>query len=141
MRRGLWPLSRDAVASDLPMIVDLLEQFHGEADQPQEFNRQDTVEFMAGMIENHIVIVSENGVICGIIAPTPVNKAWKVAFELYWYAKDGKGGKLLMNFMKTARELGASEIRLSSRVTTPKIGKFLERMGFSHDEQVYRSVV
>ena len=134
---------REAKLSDLPMIVDLLEEFHNEADQPQEFIREDMGEFMSGMIEmdGAIVLVSGNGLICGFLMPSPVNRLWTVCLELYWYAKDGKGNQLMKSFMKQAAELGVDELRVSHQSITPKVGKYLKGLGFSRDENVYKRLV
>jgi N-acetylglutamate synthase-like GNAT family acetyltransferase len=134
---------REATIADLPMIVDLLQEFHSGTEQPQGFVRGDVYDFMRGMIEGDsaIVLVSGKGLICGFVMPTVANKAWLVCLELYWYAKDGKGYKLMKAFTDRAKELGVNEVRFSHRSATPKIGKYLEKQGYSLDEQVYKRLL
>lgn len=130
---------REATNNDVAKIVDLLERFHADAEQPQRFIEKDTTVFMAGMIESPdaIVLISEDGLICGLIGSSPINSSWKIAFELFWYATDGQGSALLDEYMKKTDELGVDEVRLSHRAVTPKVGNHFNRMGLAHDETVY----
>ena len=134
---------RPATEDDLPQIVEIVRGFHGEANQPQEFDENDMWNFMAGMIGLHdaIVLMSGNGFICGIVTPSPVNQKWKIAMELCWYARDMSGFKLLREFENTAKEMGVSEIRISHRATTPKVGRYLNSKGYRHDETVHTRIV
>lgn len=133
---------RDAEFSDVSNITDMLAEFHAEADQPYEFRRADTVQFVRNMIASPagIVLTSGGGFVCGLLTPCPANNRWNMGMELYWWAKDGKGGSLMKAFKKKALEMGANEIRVSHRASTPKVGTFLERDGFSLDENVYARV-
>ena len=133
---------RAAKQSDIPMIVALWEDFHAEANPPYSFDKPSAYAFVGGMIESKdaIVLVSSRGVICGFVTPNPVNFEWKMAMELYWWAEDGKGGELMKAFKKQARDMGADEIRISCRASTPKVGNHLERTGFALDEQVYTRI-
>lgn len=133
---------REATSSDVTMIVGLLHNFHAQDNPPYSFDADDTATFISNMIENPnaIVLVSDAGVICGFLAPCPVSFAWKIAMELYWWAEDGKGSQLMKSFKKHALDMGASEMRISCRASTPKIGSHLERTGFALDEQVYTRV-
>ena len=133
---------KSATKDDIPRIVAMVKKFHASADQPQEFIESDAVGFVSEMIQSPsaIVLTTEKSVIAGILAQSPINIGWKICFELCWWSEDGKGSLLAKSFMKTALELGANEIRFSCRSSTPEIGNHLERMGFSHDELVYRRV-
>ena len=133
---------KSATKDDIPRIVAMMREFHASAEQPQEFIEGDAAAFVSEMIQNQraIVLATEKGFIAGFMAQSPVNIGWNVCFELYWWAKDGKGDALAKKFMKTALELGANEIRFSYRPNTPKIGKHLERMGYVRDEICYRKV-
>ncbi len=133
---------RDATLDDADMIVELWGRFHAQASPPYEFVADDASAFIGGMIESQdaIVLVSGRGVVCGFLVPAPVNFAWKIAMELCWWAEDGKGGELMKAFKKQALDMGADEIRISCRASTPKIGSHLERTGFALDEQVYTRI-
>ena len=133
---------RTALIKDVPRIVDMMQEFHAEADQPQEFDSASAFIFMSNMIsDNHIVYVSEKGFICGFVAPSPVNDEWKIGLELYWFAKDGKGSQLMNAFTEAAERRGAKEVRFSHRANTPKIEQHLLKIGYAHDEQVYTRVI
>lgn len=132
---------RRARFSDIDRIVKLLERFHAQADQWQDFVRKDTERFIRNMMPNGTVLVSDGGVICGFVTSSPVNSQWLIAMELYWYAEDGSGERLLQGFEQAAREQGANEIRMSHRASTGKVGRHLEKRGYRHDETVYARIL
>lgn len=133
---------RTAIIKDVPNIVRMMREFHSEAKQLQEFDDISAYNFMANMIhENHIVYVSKGGFICGFVTPSPINSEWKIAMELFLWAKDGKGVQLMNAFTEAAERRGASEVRFSCRANTPKFENHLQRVGYTHDEQVYTRVI
>lgn len=119
-----------------------MAEFHDKAGQPQTFDADSARDFMAGMIEGgQIVLVNRGGFICGFVTPSPVNSKWFLALELFWWSDGGGGVALMDGFTKVAIERGANEIRFSCRASTPKIERYLKRVGYSHDEQVYKKVI
>lgn len=135
---------RDATTADIPRIVDMMQRFHAIASQPQEFCRDSMASFMTGLIEapGGIVLICDGGMISGAVTPSPVNAKWLICFELSWWSERARDGvRLMKTFAERAEIMGASEIRFSFRASTPKIGKFLIKSGFTHDEQVYTRLI
>ena len=133
---------KPAILSDASRIVDMMGEFHNAANQPQEFDPASAFITISNMIEaDQLVFISENGFICGSLMPSPVNFSWMLALELYWWSKDGKGVQLMNAFIAEAIGRGANEILVSHRAATPRIGRYMERSGFSHDGTVYRRLI
>ena len=134
---------RKAELDDVRKIVDLLREFHSQADQPQEFNDDDAHKFIRSMVfsPSAIMMVSDNGMICGMIVPSPINSAWRYLMEFYWYAKDGSGQKLLRAFEGAGEEMGVNEIRVSHRDSTSKVGRYLMKRGYQRNSTDYARII
>ena len=128
---------RKAELRDAKKITDLLQRFHSQSNQPQEFIFADMFSFIEEMIETQIVIVGDSSVICGIVVASPLNSNWRTSMELYWYAEDGSGVRLLTAFEKASKKMGADEVRLAHFVQNPKVGRYLIKKGYCLDEIVY----
>lgn len=86
------------------------------------------------------VFVSEIGVIAGVLAPLYYNPQHVQAVELWWWAEDGNGGKLLAAFEEWAWARGASDINMSTldHFTPPGVDKMLLRRGYVLRDKTYR---
>lgn len=134
---------KKAELEDVRKIVDLLCEFHSQAGQPQDFIDDDAHKFVRFMIfsPSAIMLVSDNGMICGLLVQCPINSEWLMALELYWYAKDGNGALLMNAFEKASIDMGAHEIRITHRDPTPKIGRFLRLIGYNPSEVSHARII
>lgn len=126
---------------DLGRILVMGHKFHEAAGNPFEFDPEATAKAVADMMDNGCVLVTERGMIGGIIAPTWCRPDWRVAVELFWWAEDGRGRQLLRGFVDWAREQGAQEVRMTTLSGLDVADKVLKRSGFQPREASYSRVI
>lgn len=106
---------RRASQSDLAEAVAFATQFHAESVHsyipivPQVLEA-----WMADLIGQGIVYLSERGIIGGLLSPIYFNPDYKVAVELFWWAPVG-GHELRKAFEAWAVEQGANSIQFSGQ--------------------------
>lgn len=86
------------------------------------------------------VFVSEGGVIAGVISPLYYNPDHRQAVELWWWAEDGNGLRLLQAFEKWAENAGAHDVNMSTldHYTPPGVENLLERRGYQLRDKTFR---
>jgi len=106
---------RAASVEDLAHIIELAARRHAASGAPGVFDAG----VLARSLRQHVLpgggcFVSDRGVIAGMLAPLWYDEAYRVAFEWFWWAEDGRGRDLLAAFEAWAVALGADEIRMSA---------------------------
>lgn len=132
---------RKATLEDMPLLLEMGRKFHNAAELPFEYDPEASGAAIGGMIEGGGVFVSERGAIGGILGQAWSNPAHVFACELFWWSEDGHGVGLLKAFEEWAREMCASEVRMTSLHHLAKAGKILERLGYTPTEVSYGKVL
>ena len=91
--------------------------------------------------DESILLVSDQGMIGGVLSPAYCDPSWIQAIELFWWAEDGQGGELMSEFEKWAFSKGASEVRMSSIEHLGKANQILTSKGYSIRELSYSKVL
>lgn len=120
---------RRAVETDIPRVIDMIEQLRAEVDGPLTVDRIKTGETLAGLLADRegVVLVSEGGFIAGCIRETIISRA-RVAHELGWYAADRSGLRLLRAFEAWSKERRAVLVQMSCNGGAAQ--QILERLGY-----------
>ena len=132
---------RAATAQDVPRIVEMGQRFHTAASLPMRFDAGAVAEMLSGMVasDSAALLVSDYGMIGGVLAPAYCDPAWVMAVELFWWA-DRDGLALLRAFETWGRENGAHEIRMTSLAALPRADAILRRKGYAATEISYAKV-
>lgn len=106
-----------------------------------EYHAETVGEMLAGMIDNPnaVVLMTDYGLIGGVLAPAYTNKNWIMAVELFWWAERG-GIALLRAFEDWAAPL-AQEVRMTSLSSLERADALLRRKGFAPTEISYSKVI
>ena len=133
---------RRATLSDLPRIIEMGAQHHAEAGNPGAFDREAAANYVGAFLRNGtgVVFLSERGQIGGLLAPMYCAPSYLMAVELFWFAQDGMGGKLLRAFEEWAAENGADCVVMSSVVQHDgdRVASILARKGYEAREMSFR---
>lgn len=132
---------RDATEADLQRLAEMGAKFH-ETTQWKDVAAFDQVSFeetcrMLMREDYGILLVSERGMIGGLVYPLWFNNDHHTAQELFWWCEDGKGKRLLVAFEKRAFEIGGSSVTMGSVEPLKSPEKVYERRGYKHSESLY----
>lgn len=135
-------LIRTATIADLDAVLDFCAEFHANSGLPMRFDRAAMGRLVSGMIENEVgtVLLSDTGVIGGVLSPAYCDPEWLVAVELFWWAKRD-GLALLRSFEAWAKEKNANEVRMSSLAHIPRSDELLKHKGYMPTEISYQKVI
>lgn len=86
------------------------------------------------------VLMTDRGVIGGILQPAYCDPSWVYAVEMFWWAR-GDGLALLRAFERWAQQAGASEVRMTSLAALPRADRLLRRVGYAPAEVSYSKAV
>lgn len=103
---------RRASQADIPALVRMASVEHSRsrfAAQPFDQNRVAISFDNVARGLTSAVFISERGFIAGMVQPNLMNR-FSTAYELAWYAEDGKGLQLLRTFIAWARSMRAVEV-------------------------------
>lgn len=130
---------RRATIDDLSRAVAFAVEFHAEsvhADIP--VNIEALSAFMAGLIEQGAVFLSNRGLIGGVIAPAYFNPEHRMAVELFWWAPTD-GQPLRRAWEDWAVQQGAATSNLTSQVNarSQAIEKMYRRAGYVPTEVTF----
>lgn len=131
-----------ATLADVPRIVEMGARFHAQANLPSQYDRDAVAVFVSGLVagQGSVVIASDSGMICGLLAPHYCDPDWVMAVELAWWATSG-GLALLSAFEEWARERGAKEIRMTTLCALDRAEKIITRKGYAPTEISYSKVI
>lgn len=119
--------------------IEMGRKFHAAAGISGEFNAEDFAATVAAIDAAGGLFTSEAGMIGGLVAPAFYNSSHLIAYELFWWAEDGTGIRLLRKFERWAAASGANEIRISTLASLPGAERGLR--GYVHVENGYRKVI
>lgn len=127
----------------MPRLIDMARKFHDAKQDLYPFVAADTANSFAALMAapSCVVLVSDRGFICGALVPSPSNASWVTAFEMFWWAEDRNGLRLLKAFEDWAKENGANEVKPSHPVNETRVAQLFERRGFTPTETVYTKVI
>lgn len=130
---------REATHADLPRIVELGAAFHAMSPYGVIPFAPEAFEGFAGrLIDGGVILLSEDGMIGGLLSPLYFNPAVVMGAELFWYA--GKTGKALREaFEQWARDRGAQGVQFSGLADERQaaIRRVFERAGYTAGEQAF----
>lgn len=131
-------MTRRAALTDIPALLAMGRSFHAESGMPFAFNEEVMAGVFARMIEadGATVIMTEKGLIGGMLNPAYCDPSWVYAVEMFWWAR-GDGMALLRAFEEWAAEAGANEIRMTSLANLPRADMLLRRYGYQPAEISY----
>lgn len=122
--------ARPATREDTPRIIDMLRELFRYANRRGDFNQESVRAMMDHLRENGILIVSDKGVIGGVVIPL-----WPTG-EMFAQEIVSWGDlALVASFEESAREMGATAIHL--KALTERVGKHYERRGYRKVESMY----
>lgn len=120
-------------------LIDMGRRFHEATGHPSSFCADafnaalDQIEAGGGLF------TSERGMIGGILAPMWCAPGWLSAVELFWWAEDGQGLRLLRRFEQWAREQGAQEVRMTTLAAMPDAERALR--GYERTETSWTRIL
>ena len=126
---------RPAELEDIPGLLEMGKAFADEAGVTARVGWDDesVADMLAVLIEEEdgILLVSERGMIGGVVSPHPFNRAVKVFTELFWRAEDGNGLALLAAAEKLAAERGAVRSFMVAMDHMDRTRKLYSRIGYA----------
>ena len=130
---------RRAGPEDIPAIVNMGRDFHAYSPwSAVPFDDEATEDFAAKMIDGGVILMSDTGMIGGVLSPLYFNPAHVVAVELFWWATAG-GGALREAFEEWAKDGGAHAVQFSALGNTHSeaMGRMFARHGYRPVETGY----
>ncbi len=131
---------RTASVADIPAIIGMGAKFHAQADLPFPYDADAFGEFARGLIGGGVILLSDTGMIGGVIAPAYCGTSYRMAVEMFWWA-ERDGLALLRAFEGWAAAEGANEIRLSTLAALPRADALVKRKGYAPAEISHRKVI
>ena len=134
---------RRATLEDIPDLVDMGRKFHAQSKMLCGFDPVASAGILEGMINSDAatVIRSDSGGIGGILNPAYCDPSWVMAVELFWWADDRQGLKLINEFEKWAKSMNANEVRMTSLQAIPRSAEILDRRGYIRSEISHQKVI
>ncbi len=121
---------RRAGEGDIPRCVAMMRSFFAQTGRRGEFQPDSAERMMRLLMENGILLVSDKGVIGGLLHPLwPTGEI--VAQEFFWWGD----AALLGTFEERARELGASAIHMTA--LEGRVARHYARRGYRQLETVW----
>ncbi len=131
---------RPAAPDDIPALLAMGREFHAESRMPFAFNEDVMTDVLAKMIDGGAVLMTDRGVIGGMLSPAYCDPTWLYAVEMFWWAR-GDGLALLRAFERWAQQAGAKEVRMTSLAALPRADRLLRCVGYTPAEVSYSKVI
>ena len=93
------------------------------------------------LADTGVILLSDRGMIGGSLAPAYTAPDWLMAVEMFWFAEDGQGLRLLRGFEQWAADGGASEVRMTTLAGLSQADAILTRRGYAALETSYTKVI
>lgn len=134
---------REATRADLAKVTDLGARFHAMSGVKAPFHAPTFAAFASSLIDGDqgVILVTDGGMVGGMIAPPYTSPDWKMAVEVFWFADDGRGLALLRGFERWAEEKGADEVRMTTLSGLGAADMILRRKGYRRQETSYTRAV
>lgn len=105
---------RKATQDDLDAVVSFGSDFHAYSPWREiEFDPVATKAFCERLIEGGVILMSETGMIGGLLNPLYFNPKYVIACELFWWATSG-GRELMRAFEDWGAENGCRAYQFSA---------------------------
>lgn len=130
---------RKATADDLDAVVSFGSDFHSYSPWRNiAFDRDATKEFCGKLIDGGVILISETGIIGGLMNPLYFNPSYNVACELFWWATSG-GRELMKAFEDWGQENNASAFQFSALGDdkSERMAQLFDRAGYRRVETGY----
>ncbi len=132
---------RDAAQGDIARIVEMGERMAAKAQLAVGYDPESVALTLSHLIDSPdgILLVSDAGMIGGMVYPHPFNHGAKIGQEFFWYSESQDGPELLAAAEAKARALGASHwTMLAQETMRPEaVGKYYQRHGYAPLERSY----
>jgi hypothetical protein len=126
---------RPATLGDIPALLEMGRKFADDAGVTARvgWDAQSVVEMLEGLIEGEdgIVLVSDRGMIGGLVYPHPFNRDVLVFAELFWRAEDGNGLALLAEAERLAADRGATKSVMIAMDDMDRTRRLYARLGYA----------
>lgn len=136
---------RKATAGDLPFLTGMLKSVHKAAGNLGGFDPEAAGDYITRLIadEASVVLRSDAGMIAGSLIPSWADPDWIIGVELIWWAEDRQWTPLGKAFEHWARDRGAGEIRMISKLgpRSAGINRNFRISGYEPREIFYRKVM
>lgn len=137
---------REATEADIPQLLEWGRIFADMArlDDHIGFDEDSVRQTLETMIAapEHVVFISERGMIGGITAPHPFNYGRIVCEELFWWSEGGDGLRLLAALEQWARaRCFALGMKTLDAVQPEATGRLYSKMGFEPLERGFLKVL
>jgi len=120
-------------------LVAMGRRFFAASELPGEFDATAFLDTVARIEADGGLFTSPKGMLGGVIAPGWCAPDWTAAVELFWWAEDGQGLRLLRRFEEWAKDRGANEIRMTTLAAMPRAEKLLR--GYRRTETSWSKVI
>ena len=105
---------RKATHDDLSMVIDFGRDFHALSPWREiPFDADSTKDFCARLIDGGVILLSDTGMIGGLLNPLYLNPSYVIACEMFWWAKSG-GRELMEAFEAWGDEQGVFGFQFSA---------------------------
>lgn len=134
---------RPATYDDFPMMLEMGRAFAEEAGVIARVGWDDAsvIDTLETLIDSGILLVSEQGMIGGLVAQHPFNHAVKVFSELFWRAEDGQGLALLKEAERLAKEQGATVSAMVAMDGMDRTRRLYKKLGYEYCEGQFMKVL
>ena len=133
---------REAVTEDIPEIVEMLARLSVSSGSLGKFDDEAAKVKVIRQIEDtdRVLFRSDKGLIGGFTMIPWNSPDWLMAFEMWWWAEDGQWMPLLRNLERWARQQGAGEVRIFTKLSpqSKRINAVFRRSGYAPREICYR---
>jgi GNAT superfamily N-acetyltransferase len=134
---------RPATPDDFPMMLEMGRAFAEEAGVIGRVGWDDdsVIDTLEVLMEHGILLVSERGMIGGMLFPHPFNRDCMVFSELFWRAEDGQGRALLKEAERIAKERGANVSAMIAMDGMERTQRLYGKLGYGYCEAQFMKVL
>ena len=134
---------RPATLADIPQLAEWGQRFAERAKLVDHvgYEPADMENTFKVMIEDHLVLVGENGAIGAMKGPHPFNYAHICAQEVFWWS-EGREGLRLLDGLETWARANCHSLRMITleSVDADRTARLYERKGYTPLERGYIKV-
>ncbi len=134
---------RPATLADIPQLAEWGQRFAERAKLVDHvgYEPADMVNTFKVMIEDHLVLVGENGAIGAMKGPHPFNYTHICAQEVFWWS-EGREGLRLLDGLETWARANCHSLRMITleSVDADRTARLYERKGYTPLERGYIKV-
>lgn len=134
---------REAIEADIPQLVDMARKFHDASNQFAPFSEAASTGLAQNLMASPdgVIFITDAGMIGGMLGPAYCAEGWNFAVELFWWAEDRNGLRLLKAFEDWAKSKNANEVRMTTLTNLGAADKILRKRGYQPLEISYGKVI